>query len=320
MQKTSLTRGGTRPSGSLLAFLLAVAVLCAAPAGAQTYSDWSTAVNIGPPVSRPDTWDVCPFISKSGLELYFRRWVDGRRYDIFVSYRDTVDDPWGEPISLPINTEYGEICSYVSIDGHWLYFVSNRPGGCGGTDIWVSHRKNKRDDMGWETPKNLGCHVNSPAAENGPVIFEDEATGQTFLYFNSDRPGGLGAQDIYVSVLLDKETAMAPVPVTELNTTSNDAHLFVRRKDGLEAILFSNRPGTLGGSDLWVTTRPTTLSLWSTPVNLGPQVNSSAPEGRPSISWDGTSLFFWTTREGTEDIYEARRTKLPETPKGPPAK
>ncbi len=100
-----------------------------------------------------------------------------------------------------------------------------------------------------------------------------------------------------------------PIPVSELNSESGDAHAFVRGTDGLEIIFWSNRAGN---QDLWSSTRPDTSSLWSAPVNLGPLVNSSSREGRPSISWDGTTLYFWTERSGILDVYMATRAKLPD--------
>jgi hypothetical protein len=78
----------------------------------------------------------------------------------------------------------------ISPDGHLLFFDSNRPGDCGGEDIWVSRRNNKRDDFGWQGPVNLGCAINSPQGDGAPTYFEDEETGIIMMYFGSNRPGG----------------------------------------------------------------------------------------------------------------------------------
>ena len=284
------------------------------------YSPWSAAVLVASPINGDGTIpDDRPFIAKNNLDLYFRSDRSGGYggYDIYVSHRDTVDDPWETPINLgpEINTASNELDSFVTIDGHWLYFVSPRPGGCGLNDLWVSHRKDKRDDVGWETPTNLGCGIiNSGSAENGPSVFEDEATGQTFLYFGSNRPGGRGGSDIYVSTMVgeDHEIFGAPINVSELNTASAESAPFVRRKDGLEVIFQSSRPGGVGLFDLWVSTRPDTLSPWSTPVNLGAPLNKVTNEGRPSLSWDGTTLYLATDgRQGDyADVSMATRTKL----------
>lgn len=63
------------------------------------------------------------------------------------------------------------------------------------------------------------------------------------------------------------------------------------RKDGLEIVFTSNRPGP-GGFDIYSSTRSSVLDPWSPPVNLGPAVNTPAPETRPSLSWDGERLYF----------------------------
>lgn len=174
----------------------------------------------------------------------------------------------------------------------WVVLLSSRKDlpSCGSYDTWVSHRKDKRDDTGWETPKNLGCLVNSKLAETGPCIFEDEATGQAVLYFTSNVSG---KNKIYSCQMLEKETVgWQPNLVAGLNLLgANDGHAFIRRKDGLEVIFYSDYPylGAMGKRDLYVSTRPTTLDPWSAPINLGPNMNSSADDVRPSISWDGVS-------------------------------
>ena len=71
------------------------------------------------------------------------------------------------------------------------------------------------------------------------------------------------------------------------------------RRDAKEIFFFSNRPGTLGMADIYAATRSSASDPWSQPFNLGPAVNSSnGAETRPSLSWDGTTLYFGSTRPG----------------------
>ena len=164
------------------------------------FSDWSEPVNLGPTVNWP-LGEWFSSVTKDGLSLYFtsdgcvvptptcRQGYGG--WDIFVSQRDTLDDPWGPPQNLgpAVNTPYDEGAPAISHDGHSLYFSSTRPGGFGGNDIYVSRRHNKRDDFGWQLPENLGSGVNTTANESGPDVFEDEGTGLITLYFDSNRSG-----------------------------------------------------------------------------------------------------------------------------------
>ena len=212
-----------------------------------------------------------------------------------------------------INSSSNELTSALSPDGHRLYFESNRPGGFGAEDLYVSRRHNRRNDFGWGPPENLGSGVNSAASEGGPFHFEDDETGTTTLYFNSNRLGGTGAFDIYASRLNEDEAFGPAVLVEELSSPFSDRRPVIRR-DGRELLLESNRPGAIGGSlDLWVSTRTSTSELWSTPVNLGPVVNSAAVEARPALSFRGTELYFNSNRPGgfgSQDLYVSTRTRL----------
>ncbi|HEV8265487.1 MAG TPA: hypothetical protein VGQ06_11085, partial [Gemmatimonadales bacterium] len=147
-----------------------------------------------------------------------------------------------------------------------------------------------------------------------PAIFEDDETGITTLFFagRANAPGGLGGGDIYRSTLQADGTFGAAVLVPELSSSSQDQGPAIRR-DGLEFFLTSARPGTLGGVDLWTSTRASTSDPWSTPVHLGPVVNSAVLDDRPTLSFDGTTLYFQSPRDGglgANDIYVLTRSTL----------
>lgn len=112
----------------------------------------------------------------------------------------------------------------------------------------------------------------------------------TFLYFSSNGYGG--DQDIYASRMRADGTFEPAVEVDELNTASDDFMPNVR-KDGLELVMNSNRPGSIGGSqDIYTARRSSTSQSWSTPVNLGGAVNTAGNETRSSLSRDGSRLLF----------------------------
>ena len=117
--------------------------------------------------------------------------------------------------------------------------------------------------------------------------------------------------DIYVSELTASGLFGPPVLVNELSGAANDLTPAVRH-DGLEIIIASNRVGTIGAQDLWVSTRKAVGDPWSAPVNLGAAINSSFNDNFPSLSSDRETLFFSSDRpggSGGSDIYISTRSK-----------
>jgi len=281
------------------------------------FSDWSAPVNLGGVVNSTSA-DVGSAISKNGLSLYFSSNRPGGfgDFDIYVSQRQSVDDPWGAPENLgsTINTGANEAVPALSRDGHWLFFNSRRPGGVGGNDLWVSYREHVHDDLDWQTPVNLGSGVNSGSDDAGASFFENDDSGVPLLFFTSARPrpdGSSGGNDIYVSEQLPDGSFGPATLVAELSSPKDDQRPAIRF-DGLELFLFSNREGTLGDFDLWVATRNTVAEFWSTPVNLGATINSSATDQQPYIGSDGETLFFSSDRDGgfgARDLYVTTRTR-----------
>ncbi len=181
----------------------------------------------------------------------------------------------------------------------------------GNLEIYAAFRADTNDNFGWGPPINLGKGVNSGHPNGDPSIFIDPQTGVVTLYFaRLDRDGD--DWNIYQSVQGADGTFGDAVLVTELNTRYRETHPTVRR-DGLEVIFTSNRPGSLGGLDLWVSTRPTTGDTWSTPVNLGPTVNTEFDDRAPYLSDDGLTLVLASNRPGGfggDDLYVSTRKKI----------
>src|SRR4051794_6384901 len=259
-----------------------------------TSSELNTPFNEGCPIQAPD-----------GLSLYIASNRPGGLggQDIWVAHRQRADAPWGAPENLgaPVNSGANDFCP-TPLRGNRLLFVSERggPGSCGSGDIYLTRLNPVH---GWDEPRNLGCQVNSPAGEAGPSLFETEAGAQ--LYFSSTRAGD---SNIYASMMLADGSFGPATPVASLNTASDDFRPNVR-KDGLEVVFDSNRPGTLGGQDIWSATRDSVDDAWSTPVDLT-SVNSPFNETRASLSWNGRTLTFGSNRIGTEgqaDVYESTR-------------
>lgn len=237
------------------------------------------------------TLDGCPFIARDDKTFFMASDRPGGLggIDIWVSTRTGKREPWSAPVNLgaPINSADNDFCPTMAADGRQFYFVSNRPGGCGGDDIYTS-RLSRHGVFG--PVGNLGCEVNSPQNEASPFPLVERHNGQV-LYFSSTR-SGLG--DVYLSEWRQGAFRSPEILAEVSSNVFVDGHPNVRH-DGLEMFLFSNREGN---NDIYSSSRKNTRDPWSTPVNLGPLVNSDASETRPSLSWDGKTLYFGSTRPG----------------------
>ena len=288
------------------------------------FGPWSAAVRIeaaspgADPTFNTPFLDGCPASSRDGKTFFLASNRPGGLggIDIWVSRRESVGEPWGAPVNVgaPINSASNDFCPMLARDGHEFFFVSNRPGGCGGDDIYVTRF---RDDGTIDPPENLGCDVNSAGNEAGPVPITEPGRGPV-LYFSSTRAGGFspepegattGDADLYSSDWRGGRYE-APALVPNVNSAQEDGQPYIER-DALEVYFFSTRPGGKGGPDIWVASRASAHDAWSAPVNLGDNVNSPAAETRPSLSWDGTTLYFGSTRTtGEANIYVSSRSRV----------
>jgi len=148
------------------------------------------------------------------------------------------------PTELPINSDdYATCHPSVSLNGNKLYFASNRPGGFGGLDIWVSEMK----DGAWQSPKNLGPTVNTKGNESFPYVAADDK-----LYYSSNGLLGFGGLDIFMTSFDKVDNAWTePINLGEpMNSTYDDFGLIINNeKNG--GYLSSNRIGGLGEDDIY---------------------------------------------------------------------
>ncbi|HEY9376966.1 MAG TPA: hypothetical protein VIQ02_07720 [Jiangellaceae bacterium] len=290
--------------------LVVVAATVPGAAQAKQLTDWGPAelvANVNDPVAA----DGCPIESPDGLSLYMASTRRGDPNDIWVATRGSKDAEFGTPTMLPepVNSNAADFCP-TPLHGNYLLFVSTRGGvdaygttACGGGDIYITRQSAATGD--WAAPRNLGCAPNGPngtGTEFGPSLVETDIG--TLLYFSSGGALGTNTQDIYVSVQLADGSFGPPTPVAELNTSADDVMPNVS-KDGLEIVFASTRPGGNGAFDIYTATRSSVGDPWSTPVNLGSNVNTGAAETRPSLSWDGERLYFGRAGQ----IYVSERPK-----------
>ena len=214
-----------------------------------TDDQWGEPVNLGPTVNS-SVQDGGASISADGLSLYFHSLRSGVA-DLWVTTRATTSDAWREPVNLgpAVNSSASDVCPRISGDGLSLFFESTRAGGYGGRDLWVTTRATTEGE--WGTPVNLGPNVNTSAAEVGLDISDDGL----MLCFSSNRPGGYGNADLWVT---NRSTVSDPWgPAANLgqrvNTTYGESGPNISA-DGL-SLYFCDytgpRPGGFGGIDLW---------------------------------------------------------------------
>jgi Tol biopolymer transport system component len=135
---------------------------------------WQEPVNLGPAVNSND-WDWAPCVSLDGLELYFTSEHDCKDgdWDLWVSTRPTMDASWGPAMNLgdTVNSEYPDGNPTLSGDGLTLIFSSERVGGKGSGDLWMTQRSSVTEP--WGEPVNIGGTVNTNSYEGAPSLSPD---------------------------------------------------------------------------------------------------------------------------------------------------
>jgi len=277
------------------------------------FSPWSEPENLGSTINTTFN-EQGPTLSNDELSLYFGSDRPGGLggFDIWVSRRACKECPWETPTNLGpvINTASDETGPGLSVDSHLLFFRSTKPGGHGLGDVYLSKRADPKDDFGWGDPVGLGPGVNTAAAEAGAEVLQSAEDGAANLYFNRAPAGGT-ADLYYAAITRDGETLGPAVLISELSDPIATDQGPTLRSDGREVFFFSTRAGGLGGADLWTSTRRSVHDPWTTPVNVGAPVNSPAADQQPSLSSEGRTLLFASSRSGGfggTDIWVSTRT------------
>jgi hypothetical protein len=135
-------------------------------------------------------------VSADDLELYFST-INGSLIDVWVSRRATSSDPWGQPVNLgpTVNSPARDWFSWTSADGLMALVWSNRPGGLGSFDTWITTRPAK--SSAWGPPVNLGPAFNTAHSDLLTSISPDGRWGYFSDYGSTPRPGGVGGSDLW---------------------------------------------------------------------------------------------------------------------------
>jgi outer membrane protein OmpA-like peptidoglycan-associated protein len=213
----------------------------------STYRDssWSAAENIGMPVNTEEN-EASVGLSPDGQEILIYKDDNG---DGNI-YSTTLDgDVWTAPVKLNqnINSKNWEPSAFISADGQSIYFSSNRPGGFGKRDLYVSEKTEKGE---WGKAVNMGALINTPFDEDAPFIHPDGVT----LFFSSNGHNTMGGFDIFYSTLSNDNKWLAPVNVGYPVNSPDDDIFYVVSADKKKAYYSSFKEGGYGEKDNYMIT------------------------------------------------------------------
>ena len=240
-----------------------------------------------------------PSISSSdSLMIITRRIDNGQNEDFYGSVK--FQNIWqaAKPLDGKINTSFNEGGQKISTDGKWMVFTGcNYPEGYGSCDIYIAENIHGV----WSERKNIGAPVNTEYWESAPCLSPDKLS----IYFSSNRPGGYGGMDIYVSYLNDKGKWGAPQNLGPTINTSGDEMFPFIHFDNTTLYFTSDGWKSIGGSDIYVSKK--IGDGFGTPLNLGFPINTIDNESGLVVNAAGKIAYFSSDRfggEGGMDIYE----------------
>lgn len=237
-----------------------------------------------------------PSMTVNGERLVWTKRVSDFNEDFYFS--DKVDGVWqaAAPIEGAINTTMKEGAQQISQDGKSLVFAGQYPDSYGRFDIYLS----ELSASGWSARQNLGERINSEFWESSPCLSPDKSA----LYFASDRPGGYGGIDIYVSNRLANGKWSNPENLGPAINTSGDESSPFLHADNETFYFSSNGLQGYGGADLFKAKRG--LNGFEQVQNLGYPINTIDNEGSFFVTADGTTAWLASNRadsRGGLDIY-----------------
>lgn len=208
---------------------------------------WTKAKPIGTNINSNGN-EASVALSADGQQLLIYR-DDAGDGNLYISTLD--GDVWSYPVKLgsDINTKYWEPSACFSADGNTIYFVSDRPGGFGGTDIY---RVVKLPNGQWSLAQNLGPVINTSQDEDGPFIHPDNVT----LFFSSKGHQSIGGYDILYSTRDEENKWSVPNNMGYPVNTTDDDVFYVTSLDGRRSYYSSGKAGGFGEKDIYMITLP----------------------------------------------------------------
>lgn len=256
---------------------------------------WTKPVSIDPNINTFDH-EAAIGLSADGQTLFIYKDENG---DGNIYESRLVGEQWSSPVKVghdnnsDINTSAWEPSACVSADGKTLYFVSDRKGGLGGTDIY---RAVRLPNGKWSKAQNLGPRINSEYDEDSPFIHPDQRT----LFFSSKGHKNMGGYDIYFSSLSDSGWSVPTNMGYPINTPDDDI-FYVTSADGKRSYFSSNRENGLGEKDIYVATlaeppKVDPVALIVGTLNVG--------DGKPCP--EDNEIIVTNIQTGQVDVYRAK--------------
>ena len=241
--------------------------------------------------------EYLPFISANGKKFIVTRRIKGEirnQEDFFLSEKDE-DGNWKKVREMSnINTPFNEGAITISADGRFIVFTAcDRDDSKGSCDLYISLFKNGKFT-------NMGSIINSENWESQGCFSPDGK----YLYFISNRPGGFGDMDIWISELTENGFSQPFNAGSRINTEYNEMSPFLHA-DNLTLYFASNGHIGMGDYDIFVSRRSNSQQKWGIPENIGYPINTHLIENSLIVANDGKTAYFASDQSGfgMEDIF-----------------
>lgn len=258
-------------------------------------------INLGDSINSQYS-EYYPALSVDDSLLVFTRRSSAIIEDFYASNRIGSNYGKAEKIAGRLNEEPRKGAISLSSDKNWMLFAGNfQTQSYGNFDIYVSYET----DEGWSEPFNLGRNINTEFWETAPTLSPDKKT----LYFVSNRPGGYGGSDLYVSYLQPNGNwspakNMGPI----VNTAGDEQAPFIHVDNQTFYFTSDGHPG-YGGSDLFMM-RKQPNGEWGTPINLGYPINTIDNEGSMVVASNGVTAYYASDRSDSRGLLDLYKFEL----------